>query len=92
MHWAHWGQVQYGDRRLFKQGRRKRKSTTLECRESPENKMTIHIVSEKQNHSQSVSPRVQPNSSLAQWLSFLVMCLYIPLGVSSPWHPALAAV
>lgn len=48
--------------------------------------MTIRILfySLRETESQSVSPRVQPTSSLAQWVSFPVMCL------SKPWgrvHP-----
>lgn len=56
--------------------------------------MTIRILfySLRETESQSVSPRVQPTSSLAQWVSFPVMCLSNTLGLCSPWHPALVAV
>lgn len=56
--------------------------------------MTISILfySLRETESQSVSPRVQPTSSLAQWVSFPVMCISKPLGLGSPWHPALVAV
>lgn len=56
--------------------------------------MTIRILfySLRQTESQSVSPRVHPTSSLAQWVSFPVMCLSKPFGLGSPWHPALVAV
>ena len=56
--------------------------------------MTIRILfySLRERESQSISPRVQPTSSLAQWVSFPVMCLTKPLGLDSPWHPTLVAV
>lgn len=64
------------------------------CRESPGNIMTIHILfySLRETESQSFSPRVQPTSSLAQWVSFPVMCLSKPLCQGSPWHPTLVAM
>lgn len=56
--------------------------------------MTIRILfySLRKTESQSVSPRVQPISSPARWVSFPVMCPSEPLGLGSPWHPALVAV
>lgn len=79
---------------FIKRGEKERKSRMWVCRESPGNKMTIRILfySLRETESQSVSPRVQPTSSLAHWVSVPVMCLCKPLGLGSPWHPALIAV
>lgn len=46
----------------------------------------------RKTKSQSVSPRVQPASGVAQRGRFLLSCLLRPRGLGSPWHPALVAV
>lgn len=56
---------------FIKRGEKERKSRMWVCRESPGKKMTIRILfySLRETESQSVSPRAQPTSSLAHWVS-----------------------
>lgn len=46
------------------------------------------LYSLRETESQSVSPRVQPTSSLAKWVSFLVTSLYKPKGTGFSLAPS----